>query len=64
MLLTARRDAYRAKAEQASNELHIMLGALREDEALMQIAEGIDHGADLVLLPPVPAPSTAPPATT
>jgi hypothetical protein len=60
-LMTARRDEYRAKAEQHSNELHVMLGAMREDEALMQIAEGIDHGADLVLVPPLPAPSTAPP---
>jgi hypothetical protein len=59
-LLTARRDEYRAKAEQSSNELHIMLGAMREDEAMMQIAEGIDHGADLVLVPPLPAPSTTP----
>jgi hypothetical protein len=59
-LLTARRDEYRAKAEQHSNELHVMLGALREDEAIMQIAEGIDHGADLVLVPPLPAPTTSP----
>ncbi len=59
-LLTARRDEYRAQAEQHSNNLHVTLGALREDEAIMQIAEGIDHGADLVLVPPLPAPSTAP----
>jgi hypothetical protein len=56
ILLTARRDEYRTKAEQASADLHTVLGAMREDEALMQIAEGIDHGADLVLVPPVPPP--------
>jgi len=60
VLLTARRDEYRAKAEQFSNDLHTVLGAMREDEAIMQIAEGIDHGADIVLVPPLPAPSTAP----
>ena len=63
-LLTARRDEYRAKAEETAGNLHTLLGAMREDEAIMQIAEGIDHGADLVLVPPLPAPSTTPPATT
>lgn len=54
VLLTARRDEYRAKAEETAANLHTMLGAMREDEALMQIAEGIDHGADIVLIPSVP----------
>jgi hypothetical protein len=56
VLLTARRDEYRTKAEQLSADLHTVLGAMREDEAIMQIAEGIDHGADIVLVPPVPPP--------
>jgi len=58
LLLTSRRDEYRHKAELLSNDLHTMLGAMREDEAIMQIAEGIDHGADLVLVPPLPAPTS------
>ena len=56
ILLTARRDEYRAKAEQISADLHTVLGAMREDEAIMQIAEGIDHGADIVLVPQIPPP--------
>ena len=51
-LLLARRDEYRAKAEEFSANLNTVLGAMKEDEALMQIAEGIDHGADIVLVPP------------
>ena len=59
-LLDARMRDYRSKAEQKLNEYHIMLGALREDEALLQVAEGLDRGADVVLMPPAvpPVPST------
>lgn len=58
IMLTARRDEYRVQAEQHAANLHTVIGAMRETEALMQIAEGIDHGADLVLVPPLPAPSS------
>ncbi len=61
VLLTARRDEYRAQAEQKSAELHTSLGAMREAEAMIQIAEGLDHGADIVLVPPVPPPASTPP---
>jgi hypothetical protein len=64
VLLTARRDEYRQQAEQKSAELHTLIGAMREDEAIMQIAEGIDHGADLVLIPPTPPPAAPPTLTT
>lgn len=56
VLLQSRQGEYRHKAELQSNELHILLGAMRECEALMQIMEGIDHGADLVLQPYIPKP--------
>jgi hypothetical protein len=64
VLLTARRDEYRQQAEQKSAELHTLIGAMREDEAIMQIAEGIDHGADLVLIPQIPPPPATPPTLT
>lgn len=51
VLLGARIAEYRSKAEKAQIEFHTMMGALKEDEALIQIAEGIDHGADVVLVP-------------
>lgn len=53
-LLAGRAAEYRARAERTSNDLHIVLGALREVEALAQVAEGMDHGADIVLMPTLP----------
>ena len=60
-LLINRRDNYRAQCEQKLNEYHILLGAMRETDSLMQVAEGLDRGADIVLMPqisPPPAPAT------
>ena len=53
-LLQNRSANYRSQAEQKLNEYHILLGALRETEALMQVAEGLDRGADIVLMPQTP----------
>ncbi len=51
VLLQARVNEYRGRAEQFQANLNTVLGAMREAEALMQIAEGVDHGADIVLMP-------------
>lgn len=51
VLLNSRVAQYRQQAEKLGYEMHIAIGALREAEALMQIAEGVDHGADIVLIP-------------
>ena len=61
-LLAARVNEYRSRAEQAQAQLNMTLGAMREAEALMQIAEGLDHGADIVLVPPSAPPTPAPQA--
>ena len=53
-LLNARCAEYRAKIECMSEDRAVMIGALLEDEALLQVAEGLDHGADIVLVPPTP----------
>ena len=49
VLLTARQTEYRAKIEKLQAEGNTFLGALRETEALMQIFEGMQNGADVVL---------------
>jgi hypothetical protein len=59
VLVNARINEYRAREASINADLHIVRGAMREDEALIQILEGIDHGADVVLMPQQPAPSTA-----
>jgi hypothetical protein len=59
-LLTNRMQSYRAQCEQKLNEYHIMLGAMRECDALVQVAEGLDRGADIVLMPQI----APPPAST
>ncbi len=64
ILLTTRRDEYRNKAEETAANLHTLIGAMREDEAIMQMAEGLDHGADIVLVPPIPPPPPPPALTT
>lgn len=51
VLLQSRINEYRGRAEKLQNDLHVVLGAMKEDEALLQIAEGTDHGADVVLVP-------------
>lgn len=62
VLLNARINEYKARLEKIQADGNVVLGAMRESEALIQIAEGMDHGADIVLMPqvapPAPAPST------
>ena len=60
-LLTARAQDYRSKAERFQADFNTALGAMREAEALMQIAEGIDHGADVVLVPQTSVTPALPP---
>ena len=65
VLLQARINEYRSRAEGFQANLNTVLGAMREAEALQQIAEGLDHGADIVLMPQTaPPPTAATPATT
>lgn len=59
LLLQARVNAYRSQAEQFQSNLNTVLGAMREAESLMQVAEGVDHGADIVLVAQ-PEPQLAP----
>ena len=60
VLLAARVTEYQSRAERVQAEFHTIVGAKREAESLLQVAEGMDHGADIVLLPasPPPAPTT------
>ena len=59
VLVNSRIQQYRSQAEQHAGALNTTLGAMREGEALLQILEGVDHGADIVLVPqPAPAPTT------
>lgn len=61
ILLSAREQEYKGKIDKLSAEANMYLGAMRECQALMQIGEGMDAGADIVLVPQVPetvAPST------
>lgn len=51
VLLNARIMEYKSRAEKAQAEFNTVLGAMRESEALIQVAEGMDHGADIVLVP-------------
>ena len=48
-LLNARIQEYRTRIERHQADFHTTLGAMREAEALIQVAEGQDHGADIVL---------------
>lgn len=57
VLLQGRINEYKARLEKIQADGNVMLGAMRESEALIQIAEGIDHGADIVLVPPPVAPA-------
>ena len=59
VLLQSRINHYRSEIEKAQGTLNTLIGAMRESEALIQVAEGIDHGADVVLMPtPAPTPAT------
>lgn len=62
LLLQSRVNEYKSKIEKLSAEANMYMGAMRESEALMQIGEGIDAGADIVLVPQEAPP--APAATT
>jgi hypothetical protein len=59
VLVESRIAQYRSQAEQHAGALNTTLGAMREDEALLQILEGVDHGADIVLIPVSQAPQTS-----
>lgn len=59
-LLQARINEYQSRAERMQAEFHTTIGAKREAESLLHVAEGMDHGADVVL---VPTPAPAPPST-
>lgn len=50
-LLVSRAAEYKRQSDAKLNEYHVLLGAMRECEALTQIAEGLDRGADIVLMP-------------
>lgn len=54
MLLTNRIGQYRDQAQKHLNDYHLYIGALRECESLLQVAEGLDKGADVVLMPAPP----------
>lgn len=57
VLVQARINEYKSRAEKMQCDLHTVVGAMREDESLMQLLEGVDHGADIVLMPQVPTPA-------
>lgn len=46
------------KRAEHTNQFHIHRGQWAEAEGLLQVAEGIEHGADLVLMPQVPQPQS------
>ena len=50
VLLDGRMSEYQKQQQAKLNEYHILEGARREAEALRQIAEGLDRGADIVLM--------------
>lgn len=50
ILLEGRAGEYQRQQQDAINKYHLWEGARRECEALKQIAEGLDRGADIVLM--------------
>jgi hypothetical protein len=53
-------DEAETKRQEATNQFHLHRGQWSEAEGLIQVAEGIEHGADLVLIPAAPpAPTTS-----
>ena len=64
-LLQGRINEYRRQEERLLENISMTRGAKQESEALLQIAEGVDHGADIVLVPQTAPPQPVqPPATT
>ena len=59
VLLGSRIQEYKSRIERHQMELNTVIGAMRESEALLQLAEGIDHGADVVLIPAQPPKAAA-----
>ena len=53
VLLQGRVNEYAKKKDELLSNLHVVIGAMQESLALIQIAEGVDHGADIVIMPPV-----------
>jgi hypothetical protein len=53
-LLNNRIASYRSQAEQHQQNFNTVMGAMREAEQMIQVAEGIDNGADVVLIPSAP----------
>jgi hypothetical protein len=53
------RDEAERKRQEATNNFHVARGQWAEAESLVQIVEGIEHGADLVLMPPQITPSSS-----
>jgi len=51
VLIQSRVHHYRSEIEKAQGTLNTLIGAMREAESMIQIAEGVDHGADVVLIP-------------
>lgn len=60
VLIGSRINEYHEREKALLRDMSIVEGARREGEALQQIFEGLDHGADIVLMP---APAAATPAT-
>lgn len=58
VLLQSRINEYKSRLEKIQADGNVVLGAMRESEALIQIAEGMDHGADIVLMPQVQPPAS------
>ena len=58
VLMQGRIAEYKSRLEKIQADGNVVLGAMREAEALIQIAEGVDHGADIVLVPPPVAPAS------
>jgi hypothetical protein len=58
-LMTGRINEYKARLERIQADGNVILGAMREAEALCQIGEGMDAGADIVLVPPPVKPPTS-----
>jgi len=57
---------YRSQAEQAAGQANMHIGSMRALEQMLQVVEGIDAGADLVLIPQelAKASQAPPPQTT
>lgn len=51
-MLNGRIGHYRGKCEELLRDYHVQLGAMREAEALLQTAEGLEHGADIISIQP------------